>query len=53
MGIRKSYYRELQGGGVLFKLEKADTSWKNCKELNEEEVTVDCTEKESMGMERD
>lgn len=53
MGIRKSYYRELQGGGVLFKLEKAEISWKNCKELTEEEVTMGCAENGSIGMDRD
>lgn len=50
MGIRKSYYRESQGEGVLFKPEKAK---KNRKELTEEEVTMDCTEKGSIGMDKD
>lgn len=39
VGIHKSCYSELQGGGVVFKPEKADISWKNCKELTEEGVT--------------
>lgn len=35
---------------MLFKPEKAE---KNCKELTEEEVTVDCAEKGSIGMDKD
>lgn len=52
MGIRKLYYRGLHGGEVLFKLEEAELSWKNCKKLTEEEVTAACAEKVPIGMDR-
>lgn len=37
---------------MLFKLEKAEISWKNCKEQTEKEVTVGCAETGSVGMDR-
>lgn len=48
VGTHKSCYSELQGGGVLFKPEKADISWKNCTELTEEGVTMSCADKSVM-----
>ena len=48
VGTHKSCYSELQGGGVLFKPEKADISWKNCKELTEEGVTMSCADESVM-----
>lgn len=45
VGIHKSCYSELQGGGVVFKCEKADISWKNYKELTEEGATMGFADK--------